>query len=52
MIVPGAAPKALEAFVQAGGRLIIVSSAAPEFEVAPTVKLWKDPDGGLFPHSG
>jgi len=45
VIVPGAAPKALEAFVHGGGRLIIVSSAAPEFEVAPTVKLWKDPDG-------
>ena len=48
VIVPGAAPKALEAFVHGGGRLIIVSSAAPEFEVAPTVKLWKDPDGAYF----
>src|SRR5580698_10237388 len=48
VIVPGTAPKALEAFVHGGGRLIIVNSAAPEFEVAPTVKLWKDPDGAYF----
>jgi hypothetical protein len=48
VIAPGPAPKALEAFVQGGGRLIIASSAAPEFEVAQAVKLWKDPDGAYF----
>jgi hypothetical protein len=34
--------------VQGGGRLIIASSSAPEFEVAQAVKLWKDPDGAYF----
>ena len=48
VIVPGQAPKAIEAFVQGGGRLIVASSAAPEFEVAPAVKLWKNPDGAYF----
>ncbi len=48
VIAPGPAPKPLEAFLQGGGRLIIASSAAPEFEVAQAVKLWKDPDGAYF----
>jgi hypothetical protein len=48
VISPGQTPKALEEYVQGGGRLIIASAAAPEFEVAPTVKLWKDPDGAYF----
>ncbi|HEV2485658.1 MAG TPA: hypothetical protein VGT08_09015 [Terracidiphilus sp.] len=48
VIAPGQAPKAIEPYVRGGGRLIIASSAAPEFEVAPTVKLWKDPDGAYF----
>ena len=48
VITPGQAPKALEAYVQDGGRLIVASSAAPDFEIAPAVKLWKDPDGAYF----
>jgi hypothetical protein len=48
VIAPGQTPKALEAYVRGGGRLIIASPTAPEFEVAPTVKLWKDPDGAYF----
>jgi hypothetical protein len=48
VIVPGQAPKGLEAWVQNGGRLIVASSAAPEFAVAPSIKLWKDPDGAYF----
>ncbi len=48
VIAPGAAPKALRAYVENGGRLIIASYTAPEFDVAPAVKLWKDPDGTYF----
>jgi hypothetical protein len=48
VITPGPAPKALEAFVESGGRLIIAGPTAPEFDIAPTVKLWKDPDGAYF----
>ncbi len=48
VITPGAAPQGLEPYVRNGGRLIIASSTVPEFEVAPSVKLWKDPDGAYF----
>jgi hypothetical protein len=48
VITPGQTPEAFEAFVKNGGRLIIASSAAPGFEIAPTVKLWKSPDGAYF----
>lgn len=48
VITPGQTPKALEAFVNTGGRLIVASASAPDFEIAPTVKLWKDPDGAYF----
>ncbi len=44
----GANAKALEAYVQGGGRLIVASNAETDFEIAPTVKLWKDPDGAYF----
>jgi hypothetical protein len=47
-ITPGSTPKALQAYVESGGRLLIASSTAPEFEIAPSVKLWKDPDGAYF----
>lgn len=42
VIVPGEAPRELESYVRAGGRVLIASPAAPRFEVARTVKLWKD----------
>ncbi len=48
VITPGPTPKALEAYVQSGGRLLIASPTAPEFDIAPVVKLWKDPDGAYF----
>jgi hypothetical protein len=48
IISPGETPAALESYVQKGGRLIIASAAAPPFEVAATVKLWKSPDGAYF----
>jgi hypothetical protein len=48
IISPGETPAALESYVQNGGRLIIASAAAPPFEVAATVKLWKSPDGAYF----
>jgi hypothetical protein len=48
VISPGQTPAALQTFVQNGGRLLIASSTAPEFDVAPTVKLWKSPDGAYF----
>jgi hypothetical protein len=48
VIVPGQAPKALEEYAQGGGRLIIASSIAPEFDVGVPVKLWRDPDGAYF----
>jgi len=48
VITPGPAPKALEAYVQGGGRLIIASATAPEFDVAQSVKLWQRPDGAYF----
>jgi hypothetical protein len=48
VISPGETPAALENYVQNGGRLILASSTAPGFEVAPSVKLWKSPDGAYF----
>jgi hypothetical protein len=48
VIVPGQAPKGLEAYVRAGGRAIIASASAPEFDVAAAAKLWKAPDGAYF----
>ncbi len=48
VITPGTAPKGLQEYVENGGRLIMASFAAPEFDVAPVVKLWKDPDGAYF----
>ena len=48
VITPGQTPKALEAFVYGGGRLIVANASAPDFEIAPAVKLWKDPDGAYF----
>jgi hypothetical protein len=38
----------LQSYVQDGGRLIVASSATPELDIAPTVKLWKSPDGAYF----
>jgi hypothetical protein len=48
VISPGQAPAALLPYVQNGGRLILASATAPEFEFAPSVKLWKSPDGAYF----
>jgi Hypothetical glycosyl hydrolase 6 len=48
VISPGETPAALEGYVQNGGHLIMASSTAPGFNVAPTVKLWKAPDGAYF----
>ena len=51
VIAPGVAPKALEAFVRAGGRLIIAGSTAPEFEVASHRHALEGSGWRLFPHS-
>lgn len=48
IISPGETPAALETYVRNGGRLIVASSTAPEFDVASSVKLWKSPDGAYF----
>jgi hypothetical protein len=48
VISPGQTPAALQTYVQNGGRLILASATAPEFELAPTVKIWKSPDGAYF----
>jgi hypothetical protein len=48
VISPGETPAALQTYVQNGGRLIIASATAPQFEVAPSLKLWKSPDGAYF----
>jgi len=48
VICPGQAPAELQNYVQSGGHLIIASSMTPEFEIAPSVKLWKSPDGAYF----
>jgi Hypothetical glycosyl hydrolase 6 len=48
VISPGQTPAALQSYVQNGGRLIVASATAPEFEVASPVKLWESPDGAYF----
>lgn len=48
VICPGRAPASLERYIQEGGRVIVASPAAPEFEIASTVKVWKSPDGAYF----
>ena len=48
VISPGQTAAELQDYVQNGGRLIIASSEAPKFEIAPSVKLWKSPDGAYF----
>ena len=48
VISPGPAPLGLQGYIQNGGRFILASSATPEFNIAPTVKLWKSPDGAYF----
>jgi len=48
VITTGPTPRALEDYVQNGGRLLIVGSTVPEFAIAPTIKLWKNPDGAYF----
>lgn len=48
VISPGETPSALQSYVQSGGRLIMATATAPQFEVAPSVKLWKSPDGAYF----
>jgi hypothetical protein len=48
IISPGQTPAALDSYVQNGGRLIMANSAEPGFKVAPSVKLWKSPDGAYF----
>jgi len=48
VICAGTAPAALQSYVERGGRAIVASSANPEFEIAPSVKLWKSSDGAYF----
>jgi hypothetical protein len=48
VVTTGATPRALQAYVQNGGRLVIAGSTVPEFALAPTIKLWKNPDGAYF----
>jgi Hypothetical glycosyl hydrolase 6 len=48
VISPGQTPAALEPYVRNGGRLIVASSTAPEFDVCRSIKLWKSPDGAYF----
>ena len=48
VICPGQAPAELQTYVENGGQVIITSSIPPEFEIAPSVKLWKSPDGAYF----
>jgi len=48
VISPGQTPAALQGYVQNGGHLIVAADTAPEFEVSPSVKLWKSPDGAYF----
>jgi len=48
VLTPGQAPQELKEYIQNGGRLIIASSAAPDFDIAPSVKLWENPDGAYF----
>lgn len=48
VISPGQTPAALQTYVQNGGRLLLASATAPEFELASAVKLWKSPDGAYF----
>ncbi len=48
VITTGPVPKALEHYVKNGGNLIVASAWEPEFEIAPIVKRWEDPDGAYF----
>jgi hypothetical protein len=48
VITTGPVPKALEDYVKNGGNLIVASNWTPEFEIAPIVKRWEDPDGAYF----
>ena len=48
VIATGPVPAALEAYVENGGNLIVASAFEPEFEIAPVVKRWHDPDGAYF----
>jgi hypothetical protein len=48
VICPGTLPATLQSYIQSGGRVIVASSAQPEIEIAPAVKLWKSPDGAYF----
>ncbi len=48
VITTGPVPKELEDYVKNGGNLIVASSWEPEFEIAPIVKRWEEPDGAYF----
>jgi hypothetical protein len=48
VITTGSTPQELKAYVENGGRLLIAGSTPPEFAIATTIKLWKDPDGAYF----
>jgi len=48
VITTGPVPEALEEYVRNGGNLIVASSWTPEFEIAPIVKRWENPDGAYF----
>jgi len=48
VITTGPIPKALEGFIKRGGNVLIASSWEPEFEIAPIVRRWQNPDGAYF----
>jgi hypothetical protein len=45
VIATGAAPKELEPWVRAGGRLLVAGAVAPPFDIARPVKAWRDIQG-------
>jgi hypothetical protein len=48
VIATGETPEGLEPWVRQGGRLLIAGPTPPQFPVAETEKVWKDPDGAYF----
>ena len=48
VITTGPVPKALEEYMEQGGNVLIASSWEPEFEIAPIIKRWIEPDGAYF----
>lgn len=48
VITTGPVPGALKEYVAEGGNLIVASTMTPEFEIAPILKRWENPDGAYF----